>query len=162
MRIALGSDHRGYRVRRQLIELLNERGLGVMDLGAHSEDSVDYPDYALQVGEAIARGDADRGILICGTGMGMAMAANKISGIRATSVHDDFTAELSRRHNDSNVLCLSADLLGERLIEHILDVWLETEFEGGRHARRIDKVHDIERGALRLTPKEVEPRFRDV
>ena len=150
MRIALGSDHRGVEVRRRLAQLLIGREIEPIDLGAESDESVDYPDYALPVAEMVARGEADRGILVCGTGLGMAIAANKIHGVRATPVHDDFTAELSRRHNDSNVLCLSADLLGERLIEHIVDVWLKTEFEGGRHARRLAKVEEMER-------RDVEP-----
>jgi ribose 5-phosphate isomerase B len=145
MKIALGSDHRGVHVRRRLIDFLRQRDIETVDVGTEDEQNADYPDFARQVGELVAHGDVDRGILICGTGLGMAIAANKIPGVRATPVHDDFTAELSRRHNDSNVLCLSADLLGQRLIDHIVDVWLSTEFEGGRHARRLEKVREIER-----------------
>jgi ribose 5-phosphate isomerase B len=153
MRIALASDHRGVRVRQRLHEMLLEREVEVIDLGSDNAGSVDYPDYAQQVGELVAKGEVDRGILICGTGLGMCIAANKIPGVRATPVHDDFTAELSRRHNDSNVLCLSADLLGERLIDHIVDVWLKTQFEGGRHARRVEKIRAIEQRHL-LRPEE--------
>lgn len=144
MKIAIGSDHRGYHVKRRIVNFLAERKLEVMDFGANSEESVDYPDYAEKVAQKVASGEVDRGILICGTGLGMAIAANKYRGIRATPVHDDVTAELSRRHNDSNILCLSADLLGERLINHIVEIWLKTEFEGGRHARRLQKIQEIE------------------
>jgi ribose 5-phosphate isomerase B len=145
MRIAVGSDHRGVHVKRRIVGFLQERGHEVTDVGTESGDSVDYPDFALPVAEKVSRGQVDRGILICGTGLGMAIAANKIPGVRATPVHDDLTAELSRSHNDSNVLCLSADLLGQPLIDHIIEIWLKTEFQGGRHARRIDKITAIER-----------------
>ena len=144
MKIAVASDHRGVGVKRRIVNYLREREYEAVDFGTDSEESVDYPDYAARVAQCIANGEAERGILICGTGLGMCLAANKFSGIRATPVHDDVTAELSRRHNDSNVLCLSADLLGERLIDHILDIWLRTEFEGGRHARRLNKIQQFE------------------
>jgi ribose 5-phosphate isomerase B len=144
MKIAVGSDHRGFHVKRRVLNYLREKKHEVLDVGTDSEESVDYPDFAVLVARKVAAGEADRGILICGTGIGMAMAANKFHGIRATPVHDDVTAELSRRHNDSNVLCLSADLLGERLISHIVDLWLTTEFEAGRHARRLDKIRTFE------------------
>lgn len=144
MKLAVGSDHRGYHVKRRIVNFLREHKHEVVDVGTNSEESVDYPDYALTVARMIVGGEVERGILICGTGLGMAIAANKLPGIRATPVHDDVTAELSRRHNDSNVLCLSADLLGERLISHVVDIWLKTEFEGGRHARRITKIDEME------------------
>lgn len=145
MRIAVGSDHRGVSVKRRIVKFLREREHLVIDLGTENDESVDYPDFAVKVANEVAGGTADRGILFCGTGLGMTIAANKVAGIRATPAHDDITAELSRRHNDSNVLCLSADLLGERLIEHIVGIWLKTEFEGGRHARRIQKIHELEK-----------------
>lgn len=144
MRIAIASDHRGFHVKRRIVNYLVEHKHDILDLGASSEESVDYPDYAVLVAEKVARQEVERGILICGTGVGMSIAANKIPGIRATPVHDDVTAELSRSHNDSNVLCLSADLLGERLISHIVDIWLKTAFEGGRHARRLEKINELE------------------
>lgn len=144
MKVALGSDHRGVGIKRRIIKYLNEHQIATADVGTESEESVDYPDFAKLACELIVRGEADRGVLICGTGLGMCIAANKHPGIRATTVHDDVTAELSRRHNDSNVLCLSADLLGERLIDHIVDIWIKTEFEGGRHARRLDKIRTLE------------------
>ena len=144
MKIAIGNDHRGFAVKRKIVQLLKDRSHEVIDIGTDSEDGVDYPDYAMKVGEMVADGSVERGILICGTGIGMALAANKIRGVRAAPVHDDVTAELSRLHNDSNVLCLSADLLGQKLIDHIVEIWVNTPFEGGRHARRIKKIEELE------------------
>jgi ribose 5-phosphate isomerase B len=145
MRIAVGADHRGYLIREKVIESLQQRGHEVQDFGTFSGESMDYPDVAAEVAQRVSRGEVDRGILICGTGLGMCIVANKFHGVRATPCHDDLTAEMSRRHNDSNVLCLSADLLGERLIDRMIEVWLNTPFDGGRHARRIDKITDLER-----------------
>ena len=145
MRIAVGSDHRGYRVRAKVLELLAQLGHEVVDMGSHTPAPVDYPDVALSVARKVADHEVDRGILVCGTGLGMCIAANKIPGIRAAPVHDDLTAEMSRRHNDLNVLCLSADMLGERLIDRMVEIWLNTPFEGGRHARRVQKIADLER-----------------
>ncbi|MGL5096289.1 MAG: ribose 5-phosphate isomerase B [Planctomycetia bacterium] len=147
MKVALGSDHRGVHIKRRIANFLRERHHEVLDFGTDSEDSVDYPDFAAKVSEAVSRGDADRGVLICGTGIGMCIAANKIAGVLAACVHDDVTAELSRSHNNSNVLCLSADLLGERSIDQIVDIWMKTKFEGGRHARRVEKIAVLERRA---------------
>ena len=112
--------------------------------GHFSADAVDYPDIAAEVARKVSHGEVDRGILVCGTGLGMCIAANKFPGVRAAPCHDDLTAEMSRRHNDSNVLCLSADLLGERLIDRMIEIWLTTPFEGGRHARRVDKITALE------------------
>lgn len=147
MRIAVGSDHRGYEVKRRLVSLLQQMGHEVVDVGPASKDSVDYPDYAFQVASAVREGRADRGILACGSGIGMCIAANKVRGVRAAPCHDSITAEMSRRHNDANVLCLSADLLGEELIDRMVRIWLETPFEGGRHARRVEKITRFETGA---------------
>lgn len=146
MKVAVGSDHRGFQVKRKIVELVRRLGHEVIDFGAATEDAVDYPDFAQQVAVAVASGQVDRGILICGTGIGMSMAANKVRGVRAALCHDDVTAEMSRRHNDANVMCLSADLLGERLIDRMIEIWLQTEFEGGRHARRVEKIKKIEEG----------------
>jgi ribose 5-phosphate isomerase B len=146
MRVAIGSDHRGYDVKRRLATLLQRLGHEVSDYGPQSADSVDYPDFAFQVAKAVSERRADRGILVCGTGIGMCIAANKVRGVRAAPCHDSITAEMSRRHNDANVLCLSADLLGEELIDRMVRIWLETEFEGGRHARRVEKIQRIECG----------------
>ncbi|MBX3414264.1 MAG: ribose 5-phosphate isomerase B [Pirellulales bacterium] len=144
MRVAVGSDHRGFQVKTKLIELLQRLGHDMFDAGPTSTESVDYPDVAEVVGKRVATGESDRGILICGTGLGMCIAANKIDGVRAAPCHDDLTAEMSRRHNDLNVLCLSADLLGEKLIDRMVEIWLNTEFEAGRHQRRVDKISKIE------------------
>jgi ribose 5-phosphate isomerase B len=140
MRIALGSDHRGFEAKRRLVAFLQGLGHEVLDMGTVGPESTDYPDFAFLVGEGINAGQAERGILICGTNIGMCIAANKVKGIRAAPCHDTITAEMSRRHNDANVLCLSADLLGEQLMEQMVRIWLETPFEGGRHARRVDKI----------------------
>lgn len=145
MRIAIGTDHRGFTIRQKVVELVQQLGHEVIDVGAFSADAVDYPDIASDVAHRVSRGEADRGILVCGTGLGMCIAANKVRGVRAAPCHDDITAELSRRHNDANVLCLSADLLGERLIDRMVEIWLNTPFEGGRHARRVEKINEIER-----------------
>jgi ribose 5-phosphate isomerase B len=145
MKIAIGSDHRGYDAKRHLVGLLQQLGHDVLDVGPQSRDSVDYPDYAFLVARAVSSGDVERGILICGTGIGMCIAANKVPGVRAAPCHDTITAEMSRRHNDANIVCLSADLLGEELMERTVRIWLETPFEGGRHARRVDKIVRFER-----------------
>jgi ribose 5-phosphate isomerase B len=144
MKIAIGSDHRGYDVKRRVISVLEKLGHEVLDVGPQKRESVDYPDYAFQVALAVSEGRVDRGILICGTGIGMCIAANKVHGVRAAPCHDSITAEMSRRHNDANVLCLSADLLGEELIDRMVRIWLETEFEQGRHARRVEKITKFE------------------
>jgi ribose 5-phosphate isomerase B len=144
MRIAVGSDHRGFDVKLKVVELLRRLDQDVTDAGPAERGSVDYPDIAAVVGRLISDGAVDRGILICGTGIGMCIAANKFPGVRAAPCHDDLTAEMSRRHNDLNVLCLSADMLGEKLIDRMIEIWLKTEFEGGRHARRIDKIVGLE------------------
>ena len=144
MKIAVASDHRGVRVKDQIVAQLRALGHETDDYGPSDAESVDYPDFANAVATAVSSGALDRGILICGTGMGMCIAANKIAGIRAVTCNDDFTAEMSRRHNDANVMCLSADLLGDRLLTRIVETWLDTDFEGGRHARRVDKIRAIE------------------
>lgn len=145
MRIALGSDHRGVDAVRLLQEYLPGRGHQVALLGA-CEGPCDYPDVSYLVAQAVASGDADRGILICGTGIGASIAANKVHGIRAALVHDETTAELSRRHNDATVLCLAGDEVSEDQTKRIVDCWLETPFDGGRHERRVKKIMAIERG----------------
>jgi ribose 5-phosphate isomerase B len=149
MRIAVGTDHRGYQIRSKVIELVERLGHEVEDVGTFSSEAVDYPDIAAQVSRKVSQGEADRGILVCGTGLGMCIAANKLQGIRAAACHDDLTAEMSRRHSDANVLCLSADLLGERLINRMIELWLSTPFEGGRHAQRIEKMAELERQIAR-------------
>src|SRR6516225_451177 len=129
MKIAIGSDHRGYETKRRLVHFLQQLGHEVLDMGTEGSESVDYPDFAFQVAQGVSQGRVDRGILICGTSIGMCIAANKVKGVRAAPCHDSITAEMSRRHNNANVLCLSADLLGEELIDRMVRIWLETEFE---------------------------------
>jgi ribose 5-phosphate isomerase B len=145
MRIAIGSDHRGVQIKTRIVDTLRGQGHEVTDVGAISDESVDYPDFAAQVAGKVSHGQVDRGILICGTGIGMAIAANKFCGVRAAPCNDELMAEMSRRHNDLNVLCLSSDLLGNsNRVERLVDTWLTTEFEGGRHARRVEKISQLE------------------
>ncbi len=144
MKIAVASDHRGFGIKAKILALLIELGHEARDFGTHSGDSVDYPDFAEKVAAGVSSGELERGILICGTGMGMCIAANKFRGVRACSCHDDLTVEMSRRHNNSNVLCLSADLLGDRLVNRMVELWLRTEFDAGRHQRRLEKIQEIE------------------
>ena len=144
MRIVVGSDHRGFQVKQKVIDLVRRLGHEVFDEGTDGSGSVDYPDVAARAGAMVSRHEVDRGILICGTGIGMSIAANKFPGVRAAPCHDDLTAEMSRRHNDLNILCLSADMLGEKLIDRMVEIWLNTDFEGGRHARRVEKIADLE------------------
>ena len=144
MNVALASDHRGYAAKEKLKSHLQGGGHNVIDHGCTSAASCDYPDLGLAGAKTVARGEADRGIFFCGTGIGMSMAANKVRGVRAALCHDELTAEMSRRHNNANILCLPADLIGEELIRRVVDVWLRTEYEGGRHERRLQKIADYE------------------
>jgi ribose 5-phosphate isomerase B len=145
MRIAISADHRGYHVKERLVTFLTGLGHEVIDCGCPSEKPCDYPDVSLAPCLRVRRGQADRAILLCGTGIGMTMTANKVAGIRAALCHDELTAEMSRRHNDANVLCLAADLLGDELMHRMIRVWLETPFDGGRHDRRVKKIMAAER-----------------
>jgi ribose 5-phosphate isomerase B len=147
MKIAIASDHRGFQMKSRLQQTIEGLGFGVDDMGPESGDSVDYPDYAARVAASVASGEHDRGILICGTGIGMCIAANKFPRVRAAPCHDTVTAEYSRLHNDANVLCLSSNQLSDQLAEQVVQIWLSTEFEEGRHARRLEKIAGIERGA---------------
>ena len=137
MKIAIGSDHGGFALKQIVAERLQDAGYEVDDVGCRTPDSVDYPDFADRVCEQVLSGTAELGILVCGTGIGMSMAANRHRGIRAALCHDEYTARLSREHNDANVLCLGDRVLGSGVAEGIVDVWLNTEFAGGRHQRRI-------------------------
>lgn len=147
MRIAIGSDHRGVSSVEHIAEQLRSRGHEVVLVaGPEGSEPCDYPDAAYRVGRAVSEGRADAGVLVCGTGIGVSIAANKVRGVRAAVAHDEITATLSRTHNDANVLCMSADLLGQRLIEKIVDKFISSSFEGGRHARRVAKIGAIEAG----------------
>jgi ribose 5-phosphate isomerase B len=143
--VALGADHAGFPLKEDLKTWLIGRGYDVVDLGTQSAESVDYPDFAVGVGSAVTAGKADRGILVCGTGIGMAMAANKLPGVRAAACSDAFTARMSREHNDANVLALGARITSREAAIEILELWLDTDFAGGRHARRVDKIVALDR-----------------
>lgn len=145
MKIALGSDHGGYHLKEAIKAHLKKRGLEIEDFGTKSTDSCDYPHFALAVGEAVARGEFKRGILVCGTGIGVSIAANKIPGIRCALVGDCFSAKATRLHNDTNVLALGGRVLGEGLALEIVDIWLNTSYEGGRHQNRLDLITEIEK-----------------
>lgn len=144
MHLALGCDHRGLAFKHTIIELLREAGHDWEDFGTYDADSVDYPDIAQRVAEAVAKGNFDRGILICSTGIGMSIAANKVKGIRAALCHDPFTASRARLHNNANVLCLGEDVVEPRLREETVRAFLDTEFEGERHSCRLDKMMALE------------------
>ncbi len=145
MEIALGADHAGFILKEKVKQELLRLGHQVLDVGTHSAESVDYPDYALEVAKQVAAGEVQRGILVCGTGIGMAMTANKVPGVRAANVCDPAAARLSREHNNANVLALGGRLLEETRALEIVRAWLEAEFAGGRHQRRIEKIAQIER-----------------
>lgn len=142
--IALGSDHGGFALKEEIKKHLEEQGIEVRDFGCHSLESVDYPDIAYLLGKAVAAGECEKGILCCGTGIGISIAANKVKGIRAACCSDCFSAKLTRQHNDANVLCMGGRVVGPGLALMMVDLFLNTEFEGGRHQRRIDKITEIE------------------
>jgi len=144
IQIALGSDHAGFRLKEKVREYLARRGAEVRDLGTESPEAVDYPDYAERVARQVANGQVDCGILVCGTGVGMMLAANKVPGIRAIPCNDTISAYFARAHNDGNILTLGSRLLDEATMEKIVDTWLATPFEGGRHERRIKKIDAID------------------
>lgn len=145
MKIAIAADHGGFELKDSMVEYIKSLGNEVMDLGTNSADSVDYPDYAKKVCEEIQQGDTDLGILICGTGIGMSLAANKFEGIRAACVSDVYSAKMSRNHNNANVLCIGARVIGDEVAKLIIKTFLENEFEAGRHQRRVDKIMAIEK-----------------
>ncbi|MFO7263321.1 MAG: ribose 5-phosphate isomerase B [Bacillaceae bacterium G1] len=144
MRVAIAADHGGYRLKEEVKRELEAMGIPYQDFGTDSPESVDYPDYALPVAKGVASGEFDRGILICGTGIGMSIAANKVRGIRCALVHDVFSARATREHNDSNVLAMGERIIGPGLAREIVRTWLTTEYAGGRHQRRIDKIARME------------------
>jgi len=146
MKIAIGSDHAGFDLKETIRVFLEEKGIDVKDFGTHSEERVDYPDYAFPLSESVAKGDEDFGILICGTGIGMSIVANKVKGIRASLCSDVYSAHSAREHNDANILCLGGRVLGEELAKEIVNAWLNASFLGGRHKRRIDKIASYEEG----------------
>lgn len=146
MKVALGSDHRGFEAKQQIQAIVAQMGHECLDFGTDGTHPVDYPDLAYVVATAVSEHQADRAILICATGLGMSIAANKVRGIRAALCHDELSAHIARDHNDTNVLCLSGDQIGEVLLRKIVEAWLSTEFSGGRHQRRVVKIAAIEEG----------------
>lgn len=152
MKIAVGSDHRGFEAKERIKAIIAELKHECVDFGTSDSNPVDYPDSAYQVARAVSEGEAERAILVCATGIGMCIAANKIKSVRAALCHDELSAAISRDHNDSNVLCLSGDQIGDVMLRKIVDVWLITEFSGGRHERRVRKIAAIEEGQ---DPREI-------
>jgi len=146
MKVAIGSDHRGFDAKQVVKALVSQMGHACTDFGTDGTTPVDYPDLAYIVAKAVSNGQADKAILICATGLGMSIAANKVKGIRAALCHDELSAQISRDHNDTNVLCLSGDQIGEVLLRKIVEAWIGTEFSGGRHQRRVNKITAIEQG----------------
>ncbi|MDH2363316.1 ribose 5-phosphate isomerase B [Priestia megaterium] len=144
MKVAIASDHGGITIRKEIISLLEEMKVEYVDLGCECDTSVDYPDYALPVAEKVVKGEVDRGILVCGTGIGMSIAANKVKGIRCALVHDTFSAKATREHNNTNILAMGERVIGPGLAREIVRIWLNTPFEGGRHEKRINKITSYE------------------
>ena len=144
MKIAVASDHRGFNIKDKIVAQVAQLSHEAQDFGPLNADICDYPDYAAKAAKAVSDGTVDRAILICGSGIGMCIVANKFKNVRAALCHDDLSAEMSRRHNDANIMCLSADLIGDRLASRMVELWLETPFEGGRHARRNAKIAEYE------------------
>ncbi len=144
MRIAIGSDHAGFAMKQMIVGLLSELGHSYQDFGCFNSNSVDYPDIARPVAEAVSKKSFDQGILVCSTGIGMSIVANKVPGIRAAVCHDTFSARRAREHNDANVLCLGEWVIGQGLMREVVTTYLSTEFAGGRHARRVEKIRAIE------------------
>lgn len=143
--LAIGSDHGGFELKEHIINYLKSKGIECKDFGCYDENSVDYPDIAQKVCDAINNNECENGILVCGTGIGISIAANKINGIRAAHCHDVYSAEMTKRHNNANVICMGGRVIGRELAFKIVDAWLGAEFEGGRHQTRIDKIHMLEK-----------------
>jgi len=144
MRVAIGSDHLGFHLKQNIIEFLAEKGIQAKDMGCYSDEPVDYPDVAETVARAVADGEFDRAILICGTGIGMCIAANKVPGVRAALAHDPYSAERARKSNDAQVLTLGAQVIGPQLARTLVEVWLASEFQGGRSAPKVEKINAID------------------
>jgi ribose 5-phosphate isomerase B len=146
MKIAVACDHRGFEAKELIKSLLQRAGYEVIDFGTNESKSCDYPDYGIPAAKSVAGGETQRGILVCGSGIGMSITANKIRGIRAALCHDELSAQMSRKHNDANMLCLPSMVINDTLISRIVEIWLNTEFEGGRHSRRVQKMMAAEEG----------------
>lgn len=146
MKIAIGSDHAGFDLKEEILDCLKQKKIEVLDKGCFDKESVDYPDYAKEVAQSVSEGESEQGILVCFTGIGMSIAANKVSGVRAALVHDAFGAKMSRAHNNANVLVLGAKFVEKKDIPSIVEEWLASGFEGGRHERRVGKINKLDEG----------------
>lgn len=156
MRIAIGSDHAGIGLKEKITEVLTLKGIDVRDFGTATQESVDYPDYGIKVAKEVSEGTVDRGVLICGTGIGMSIVANKLPRVRAALCHDHVTAQISRQHNDANILVLGGRLLDPNVAQEMVETWLDTPFEGGRHQRRVDKILAIEQATSKRSDTQGE------
>jgi ribose 5-phosphate isomerase B len=145
MKVALGSDHGGFELKEGIKKHLNRKGIEFVDYGTFNNESVDYPDYGRITAEAIMKGECDRGIVVCGTGIGISLAANKVKGIRCALVSEEYSARMAKAHNNANMIAMGGRVVGEGIATGVVDAWLETEFEGGRHERRVEKIMDIEK-----------------
>ena len=161
MQIGLASDHGGFELKEELKAFLKSMGTDPVDMGSFSEESVDYPDFGMLVAERVSRGELEKGILICGTGIGMSIVANKFPGVRATLANDLYSSRLSREHNDSNILILGGRVVGKDLAKEIVKVWLNTPFAGGRHRRRLEKIEALEREKFRAQPTKRPPQAEE-
>ena len=146
--IAIGCDHGGYDIKNAVIDYMKDKGIEYTDFGCYTTDSVDYPRFAFKVASAVASGECERGIICCGTGIGVSIAANKVKGIRAAVCSDEFCAEMTRRHNDSNIMCMGGRVIDCEKAVRLADIFLHTEFEGGRHSNRVNMITEIENGAF--------------
>lgn len=144
MKIAVASDHGGFPLKKSLISFLQKKGIEVLDRGNHGTESVDYPDYAIEVAKAVSSKNADAGLLLCGTGIGMCIVANKFRGVRAAVVSDAFSAKMAKEHNNANILCLGGRVVDEDKARDIVSAWLDAQFEGGRHENRLKKIREVE------------------
>ncbi len=147
--LVVGSDHGGYELKTAILKLLQERAIETADFGTDGSASVDYPDFAAKVASAVSSGEAQLGILICGTGIGMSISANKFAGVRAALVHDEFTAQMAREHNNANILVMGGRVITPEQGKKLVEIWLDTEFEGGRHQKRLDKISAIEQKVIK-------------
>ncbi|MDX2496072.1 MAG: ribose 5-phosphate isomerase B [Desulfuromusa sp.] len=147
--LAIGSDHGGYELKTAVLDLLQKRGVDYIDFGTDGSDSVDYPDFAAKVADAVSSGESELGILICGTGIGMSITANKFPGVRAAVVHDEFTAQMAREHNNANILVMGGRVLTPEQGQKLVEIWYDAEFEGGRHQKRLDKISAIEQKVIK-------------
>jgi ribose 5-phosphate isomerase B len=156
-RVAIGSDHAGFKLKEALVRHLRSKGIDAVDVGTHSTETADYPDYGEKVARMVSLGKLKEGILICGTGVGMSMTANKFPGVRAAVVSNPFTAKSSRQHNDANILCLGERITDEAAAKELLDIWLNEPFEGGRHEKRVNKIKELDKAIVPLPQKTEEP-----